>query len=397
MISLPSTAPSPSVSDQIRIPFAQLMVPAVLQHPRVRLAGAAEPSDTLRARFAADHGCPVHADLRELLARSDVDAVYVATPHQFHREHAVLAVESGKHVVVEKPMALTLADCDAMIAAAARHGRALVVGHTHAFDAPILRVREILRSGRLGRLRMLVMFDYTDFIYRPRRPEELDTARGGGILYNQIPHQVDVARFLAGSEVRTALASTGCYDPARPTEGAMMAMLGFEDGATASLVYSGYDRFDSDEFHGWLGEGGQPKQPAHGRTRASLAQLGAGGREAAVRTDLYGYGGAIWQRLAAGATPAGHPHFGVLIASCEHGDVRHAPEGIVLYTESGCETLPLDPPKPGGGRTEVLDELCAAVLDGIAPAHDGRFARGTLATCLAIAESARGGTQVRLA
>jgi phthalate 4,5-cis-dihydrodiol dehydrogenase len=122
-------------------------------------------------------------------------------------------------------------------------------------------MRELIASSEVGRLSMIAMANYTDFIYRPRRPEELDTSLGGGILFNQIPHQVDIARLLSGSKVRQVRATTGILDLNRPTEGSCMAMLSFEDGAAASLIYSGYDRFDSDELHGWIGESGGPKNP----------------------------------------------------------------------------------------------------------------------------------------
>ena len=66
---------------------------------------------------------------------------------------------------------------------------------------------------------MINSFNYTNFLYRPRRPEELDTAQGGGILFNQVPHQIDIARLLGGGLVRSVRAQTTVLDPARPTEG----------------------------------------------------------------------------------------------------------------------------------------------------------------------------------
>ena len=104
----------------------------------------------------------------------------------------------GKHLLVEKPMALTLADCAAMTHAAQAAGVALVVGHSHSFDAPVARTRELIAERPFGRLRMIHALNYTDWLYRPRRPEELGD--GGGVLFNQAPHQVDVVRLLAGGE-----------------------------------------------------------------------------------------------------------------------------------------------------------------------------------------------------
>jgi phthalate 4,5-cis-dihydrodiol dehydrogenase len=371
------------------------MVPAIEAHPDFILAGAADPNPELRSRFAGDHTCPVDASAAELMQRRDIEAVYIATPHQWHREHAVLAARTGKHAIVEKPMALSLEHCDEMIAALEQSGTALVVGHTHSFDPAIRLMREIIAGGEVGRLSMIAMANYTDFIYRPRRPEELDTSLGGGILFNQIPHQVDIARRLSGSEVRQVRAMTGILDRNRPTEGSCMAMLSFEDGATASLIYSGYDRFDSDELHGWIGESGQPKKPNHGATGRALAGVANGAEEARLRSEKFGYGGGrCWQP---GQGERWHqPHFGMLVVSCEKADLRQSADGILIYTDSGVRELAIPLSKGRPGRADVLDELYQAIVHDVAPPHDGRFARGTLEVCLAIQESSRSRREITL-
>jgi len=363
------------------------MVPAIAAHEGFVLAGAADPNPLLRARFVADHSCEVNAGAAELLTRPDIDAVYIATPHGMHRDHALLAAASGKHAIVEKPMALSLDHCDDMIAAASRHGTTLIVGHTHSFDPAILAMRDLIAGGEVGRLSMIAMFNYTDFLYRPRRPEELDTARGGGILFNQVPHQVDTARLLALSEVRQVRAHVDILDPARPTEGSCMAMLSFANGAAATLVYSGYDRFDSDEFHGWVGEGGQPTSAHHGATRRALDALESRDAEIRARSEKYGYG----SRTAAprAAETWRQPHFGTLIVSCENADLRPSPDGVLVYSREGLRDIVLPPRGMLPGRTAVLDELHRAVIDGVAPVHGGQFARATVQVCLAIQESAR--------
>ena len=106
---------------------------------------------------------------------------------------------------------------------------------------------------------MINALNYTDYLYRPRRPEELDTSKGGGAVFNQAAHQVDIVRLVAGAPVTGVRALTGSWDATRPTEGAYATLLTFANGAFASLVYSGYGHFDSDEFEGWIGEMGQTK------------------------------------------------------------------------------------------------------------------------------------------
>ena len=130
-------------------------------------------------------------------------------PHQFHAQHTEIAAAHGKHVLVEKPMALNAADCDRMIAACRAANVHLIVGHCHSFDTPYLRTRNLIRSGDFGAVKMIQAFNYTDYLYRPRRPEELMTAEGGGAVFSQAAHQVDIVRLLAGSRATRLRASVG--------------------------------------------------------------------------------------------------------------------------------------------------------------------------------------------
>ena len=166
-------------------------------------------------------------------------------------------------------------------------GVVLIVGHSHSFDQPIVKAREIIAGGSVGTLRMITAAYYTDFLYRPRRPEELDTAQGGGVIYNQAPHQVDVVRLLGGGLVRSVRANVGAWDAARRTEGAYQALLTFEDGATASLTYSGYAHFDGDELADWIAESGLPKDPArYGATRRALAGVATLADEERLKNEV---------------------------------------------------------------------------------------------------------------
>ena len=346
----------------------QVMAPAFAD-PRVELVAAAEP------RPGASFPGRILPSLEDL-CRSSVDVVYVATPHQFHAEHACIAAQHGKHVLVEKPMALSLEECRRMIDAARQAGVQLLVGHSHSFDLPIMRTRELIRSGEFGKLRMITALNFTDFLYRPRRPEELDSARGGGAVFNQAAHQVDVARLLSPGRILSVRAQTGNWDAARPTEGAYSALLAFEDGAFASLTYSGYAHFDSDELMGWIGEMGQKKDPAqYGVARRTLNDAN---RYAPRRSE----------------TPSHHQHFGLVIASCEHADLRPLPEGVMIYGDEEKRLDPLPPPKIP--RSEVIDELYGAVIHGEKPLHDGEWGMATLEVCLAMLESAKEGKEIQL-
>jgi phthalate 4,5-cis-dihydrodiol dehydrogenase len=362
-----------------------VMLPTFVRDPRVALVGAADPRAEARAQFEADFQCKVYREVADLCADPNVEAVYVATPHQFHAAHAIAALGSGKHVLVEKPMALSLDECRAMIAAAQRSDKQLVVGHSHSFDAPILLLKRILDKKTYGPVRMISALDYTDFLYRPRRPEELETAAGGGVFFNQAAHQVDILRLLAGSPVKSVRCSAGAWDPKRPTEGAYSAHLTFADGAFASAVYSGYAHFDSDEFQGWIGEMGQKKDPdAYGMARKTLST------SEILQKNQKNYGGKEYRAN----TPVAHQHFGLFVVSCEKADLRPMPNGVMIYGDSEQRLEKL--PAPQVPRSEVIDELYRAVMQGVPPLHDGAWAMATLQACLAMLDSSRQGREILL-
>jgi len=166
------------MSEPVRIGAAglgrafMLMLPTFVAHPRVRLLAACDERDDARARFERDFGGRAYRTVEELCADRDVDAIYVATPHEMHARHVTIAARCGKHALVEKPMAIDLAQCAAMIEAARSAGVQIVVGHSHSFDLPYARTRALIAGGGHGRLRMINAMNYTDFLYRPRRPAD---------------------------------------------------------------------------------------------------------------------------------------------------------------------------------------------------------------------------------
>lgn len=371
---------------------AALMLPSLAAHPHVRLTAAADPHPEARRRFEAEFGGRTYPDAVSLCASGDVDAVYIATPHARHAENAIAAATHGKHAIVEKPMALSVEDCRAMTAAAQRAGTVLIVGHTHAYDPPTALMGRLIRSGEFGRLRTIVNLVYTNFLYRPRRPEELDSTRGGGIMYNQVPHQLEIAFTLACAPLRSVRAVAGVWDPQRRTEGALSAFLTFADGAVAQLTYSGYDHFDSDELHYWIGEGGEEKaHDNHGAARRALAGIDPE-RERALRAGS-GFGG----RGVVRAEGRMHElHFGFLLASCERADLRPAPDGVTIYADDGVRTLECPRARVYPNKDPVIDELYDAVVKGVPPVHDGAWGTTTMIAALALVESAATGREILL-
>ncbi len=366
-----------------------VMLPTLALHPRLEVAAAADTRPEALAQFEADFEGTGYQTVDELCADPTLDAIYVATPHQFHARNTVAAARAGKHVLVEKPMALTLAECNAMIEAAAGAGVYLLVGHSHSFNAPIAEARRLIATGDYGAPHMITAMNYTDFVYRPRRPEELDTGTGGGVAFSQAAHQIDIVRFLAGGMAKSIYATNGRWDPDRPTDGAYSAIIKFDGGATASMVYSGYGRFDTDELCGWIAESGRPKNPAdYGAARKALEKIRDPAQEAAVKAAR-AYGGTEGQALPTRNDVAGRKHeqFGLFVVSCERADLRPMPDGVMVYGETEKAFRPL--PDPVVPRTEVIDELYGAVVEGVAPVHTGEWGRATLEVCLALIESGR--------
>jgi phthalate 4,5-cis-dihydrodiol dehydrogenase len=372
-----------------------VMLPTLALHPRLDLVAAVDTRPAAGVQFETDFGGKSYTTVEAMCAEADIDAIYVATPHQFHAEHTEIAARAGKHILVEKPMALTISDCTRMMNAAAAAGVYLIVGHSHSFDAPILEARRLIESEEFGPPRLINAMNYTDFIYRPRRPEELDTAKGGGVVFSQAAHQIDIARLLGGGLVETVYATTDNYDAARPTDGAYSAFLKFADGVVATLTYSGYGRFDSDEFNGWRGESGAVKNAAnYGAARRALAEIDNMDAEAVLKADrAYGgpQGASVPRALPENKS---HEHFGLFVVSCTRGDIRPGPDGVRVYGDEGIDTFTLAPPVVP--RSEVIDELCAAVFDDVAPLHSGAWGRATLEVCRAVLQSADEGREVRL-
>jgi phthalate 4,5-cis-dihydrodiol dehydrogenase len=371
-----------------------LMLPAFMADPRIRLVAASDPRADARERFAQEFGAKVFEDAGSLCANSNVNAVYIASPHQFHLAHVRRAAAHGKHAMVEKPMALSLEDCREMIVAAKQANIKLLVGHSHSFDLPYLRARAMIQDGAHGRVRMINALNFTDFLYRPRRPEELDTTQGGGVVFSQAAHQVDIVRLLASAKAISVRALTANWDAARPTEGAYTAQIQFENGCFASLTYSGYAHFDSDEFMGWWGELGQKRdgEASYGRARRTLRKATGVADEIAMK-NARAYGPTGGDAFGA-ASELTHNHFGLVVVSCERADLRPLPHGVMVY---GDETRHLEEVSPPTiPRAEVIDELYDAVKLGTPPLHSGEWGLATLEICLAILESAKTGREMAL-
>lgn len=174
-------------------------------HALVRLVAVADTDRTAAEAIALPRGIPAYTDHERLLARDDLDAVVIASPEYAHREQAEAAAARGLHILCEKPIALTLEDADAMIAAAERAGVRLMVGHSRRFTQRYLEARQAIDAGELGAIRLIrenerrPRYEDRPGQYYQRGHWTADPRRSRGIVLTAAIHETDLFRWFAGS------------------------------------------------------------------------------------------------------------------------------------------------------------------------------------------------------
>jgi UDP-N-acetyl-2-amino-2-deoxyglucuronate dehydrogenase len=320
---------------------------AIGRIPGARLVAICRSDPARAEETAAQFGVPCLTDEVALLARDDVDAVCICTPSGLHAAQTIAAARTGKHVLVEKPIALNLADADAMIAACEQAGVRLGVALQRRTEPEFQRVQAAMAAGDLGRpvlgsinmpyLRPQSYYDSADW----RGTWALD---GGGALMNQGIHLVDLLLWLMGdvAEVRAASAT-------------LAHAIEVEDCVTATLRFA----------NGALG---------------SIAATTAAGPGFPHRVEIYG----------------------------ERGGVQIEGEQVVRWEGGGAPTAGIERRAPiaagagasptgigAVGHTRLLEDFVAAMRDRREPLAPGREGRRSLALVLAVYEAARTGRAVR--
>ena len=185
---------------------------------------------------AEEYGVPAEPTLEALLARPDVDAVILATPHSLHLPQTLAAAAAGRHVYVEKPMALTVAECDAMLDACRAAGVLLTVNQVSRFRASPRTARTALLDGRIGELRMM-RFTTSVLGYPFTKGWSNDPAEGGVIL-DMGAHVFDLVRWFGGSEVRRVFASLRDFTDGTPPSKSAMVQLELANGMPVQFLMS---------------------------------------------------------------------------------------------------------------------------------------------------------------
>jgi phthalate 4,5-cis-dihydrodiol dehydrogenase len=378
------------------------ILPAMDSTPGIELYAGADINPVTRERFQQKYPeAMVYDSIESLCADPDVDAVWISTPNRFHAPHTIYALEHGKHVVVEKPMALSIEEAAAMNEAAAKYNRILTAGHTDSYGFHNRAMRKIIKSGRLGSLSSVQAISFSDWIVRPRSAEEQDPAQGAGVVWRQTPHQVDTVRLIGGGMVRSVRGTTKADVGYRPFSTFYSAYLDFEDGTPGYVFHDGKGYF----FTGELVSGQRNTRYSDEQRKALREAMLSGMRDdeadkQALRIGGENAGNQFTERDAGASRPRvqGNPDAGIIIVSAERGAMRASPHGVFVYDEDGQHDIDLSVNNsPGlGGRQGELVEFSRAIWEGKAPFHDGRWGMATLEVALAIMKSAQERKEIML-
>jgi len=218
---------------------ARAIAPAIREVKGARLVAVQNRSAARARANATAAGVPLgFATVEEMVRHPEVDAIFIVSANAAHCPETIAAAEAGKHVIVEKPMALSVAEAESMITACRRNGVRLMVGHMIRLSPLALRIRDVVKSGILGPVRSA----RAEFIYDARlsRRSWLYDRRlaGGGPVFDVGVHCIDTLRFVLDDEV---VHTAGALDPSptqEQTEGTAHLALRFSRGAVASVICS---------------------------------------------------------------------------------------------------------------------------------------------------------------
>ncbi|TVZ04958.1 gfo/Idh/MocA family oxidoreductase [Trebonia kvetii] len=326
--------------------IAAIHADAIELLPDARLIAVTDVAAGAAAAFAAARGCAAEPSVDDLLARNDVDVVCVCVPSGQHAEVGIRAAKAGKHLVIEKPIDVTLEAADRLLAAAREAGVALTVVSQHRFDPGVIALKRLIDDGALG---TLVLGEASTKWYRTQEYYDSAPWRGtwaldGGALLNQGIHYVDLLRWCMGPVIEvTAVCTTQTHEI--EVEDTSLAVVRFASGAVGTI----------------------------GATTAAYPGF-------PQRLEITGTQGTV---------------------TIEDGRLARAALREPVDTGSAAGSAPPAAADPGGLDATIhaaqLADLLAAAAEGREPAVSGQDGRDALEIVRAVYESSRTGRPVRLA
>jgi UDP-N-acetyl-2-amino-2-deoxyglucuronate dehydrogenase len=207
--------------------------------PEARLVAVSSRQESKARETAGKFGVDWHSDYRKLIARDDVEVVGIYTPSAAHRDIAIEATAAGKHVIVTKPLEITLERVDAIIEACARARVKLATEYVVRYEPGNYALYRAVHDGRLGKM---IVGEFTEKLYRPQWYYELDggwrarwATGGGGTVINQTIHTLDQMVWLMGP-VESVTARTGAFASKIESEDTAVALVTFKSGALGTVV-----------------------------------------------------------------------------------------------------------------------------------------------------------------
>ncbi|MDU4698068.1 MAG: Gfo/Idh/MocA family oxidoreductase [Paenibacillus sp.] len=215
---------------------------------RLTAVAVADPNEAKGRAVAMEYGLSWYDNYREMIVQEKPDIAILALPHHLHEECAVFCAANGCHLLLEKPMALSSASCDAILNAVKEAGVTLLVGHTQHYLPANRQAKALIASGRLGKLVAIHDTRHKDYFEenRPRWFLEKEKA-GGGILMNLGAHSIDKIQWLTGRRVAKVKAVLSYEAPVGNVEGSGVVLAETEGGIGAVFVQSGYAGVAKDE------------------------------------------------------------------------------------------------------------------------------------------------------
>lgn len=193
------------------------------------------------AEFKDSYGIRAYTDYKEMIDKEDLQAVVITLPHNLHKSVAIYCCNKGINVLVEKPMAISVKECEEMIEAANANKVKLMVAHVQRYFSENIKAKEIIASKELGELTMIVDIRNNDYFSEDRPKWFLNhDMSGGGIFMNYGAHSLDKIIWITGSNVKRIEGKIGLFNETYNVEGNAQAFLELENGVTAVLSQHGY-------------------------------------------------------------------------------------------------------------------------------------------------------------